>query len=108
MILKGRAASLGWVKTRAFVVHEGINYSDMQDGDAVIVKYASPEYFELYVKSSAIITEMGGVTCHAAVISREMNIPCVVSVENATNIIHTGDQLVVDGERGEINVQFNR
>ena len=51
---------------------------------------------------SGIVTEFGGILCHAAIVSREYGIPCVVCAENATKLIKDGDRITINGETGEI------
>ena len=102
----GRAASPGVLSGLAFVIDKpyDVTPEEMNYGDILVVKFATPLYFEFYVKAGAIVTEVGGVTCHAAGIAREMGIPCVVAVDNILQKVKTGDQLIVDGNRGVVYV----
>lgn len=103
----GQAASPGILSGLAFVIDSLYDASpdEMQCGDVLVVRFATPLYFEFYVKAGAIVTEVGGVTCHAAGIAREMGIPCVVSVENILSSVKTGDHIIVDGSNGVIRVE---
>lgn len=103
----GKGASPGVLSGFAFVVDNPLEIcpDDMQNGDVLIVRFATPLYFELFIKAGAIITEVGGITCHAASIAREMGIPCVVSVENIVSLVKTGEQIFVDGSKGLVYVK---
>ena len=59
-----------------------------------------PQIVHLCQKASAIITDEGGITSHAAVVSREFNIHCIIATHNATKILKTGDEVEVDAEKG--------
>ena len=62
----------------------------------------SPEYIFVMRKAVAIITDAGGLTCHAAIVSRELGIPCIVGTKIATKIFKTGDLIEVDANTGII------
>lgn len=62
----------------------------------------NPDYTILMNKACAIVTDEGGVTCHAAIVSRELGIPCIVGTKNATQILHNGDLIKVDAVQGII------
>lgn len=103
--LTGISACPGFVRGSAFVIDSDVTDCDkMESGQILVVKYSSPEYFEFYLKAAAIVTELGGATCHAASLSRDLNIPCVVSVQNAIKFIRTGDDIIVDANAGRIYV----
>ncbi len=106
MELPGMAASCGVVSGFAFIAKDlyETTADDMRNGDVLVIKFAMPLYFDFFMKASAIVTEVGGVTCHAANIAREMGIPCVVSVENILSHVKTGDSIVVDGNKGVVYV----
>lgn len=70
------------------------------DGDILICKMTSPDYVPLMKKASAIITDEGGILSHAAIICRELNIPCIVGTGNATQELKDGDNIGVDAEKG--------
>jgi len=63
-----------------------------------------PEYMPIIRKAKAIVTEIGGITCHAAIVSRELKKPCIIGVKNATNIIKDGDEVEVDADEGIIKI----
>jgi pyruvate,water dikinase len=61
-----------------------------------------PNYVPLMKKASAIITDAGGILCHAAIVSRELKIPCIIGTKNATFALKDGDRVEVDAEKGTI------
>jgi len=63
-----------------------------------------PEYVPLMKKALAIVTDEGGITSHAAIVSRELNVPCVIGTRNATRTIKSGDEIEIDLEKGVVRV----
>jgi len=72
----------------------------MQKGDILVTDMTNPDYVPFMKLAGAIVTDKGGVTCHAAIVSREMGIPCVVGTENATKLMITGNEYTVDSKSG--------
>ncbi|GKX65203.1 PEP-utilizing enzyme [Inconstantimicrobium mannanitabidum] len=103
-ILKGRSACMGACKGRAVIVERSKDIHDFKCGDVLVSLEADPDLIPLMKMAGAIVTDQGGITCHAAVIAREFNIPCVIGTINATKLIKTGDIVYVDANKGEIIV----
>lgn len=102
-ILRGIGASGG----RALAPAETIanfshNYETILANKVLVVKSITPDWLPLIKQAVGIVAEQGGMTCHAAIIARELGIPSVVGVKNATNLIESGQPILVDGDRGEI------
>lgn len=76
--------------------------NNIQEGEILIAVMTRPDYFPAMKKASAIVTDEGGVTSHAAIISRELNIPCIVGTKIATKIFRTGDMVEVDANNGTV------
>jgi pyruvate,water dikinase len=74
----------------------------MQKGDILVTDMTNPDYVPFMKLAGAIVTDKGGVTCHAAIVSRELGIPCVVGTENATQLMKTGKQYTVDSRSGVV------
>ncbi len=72
----------------------------MQKGDILVTDMTNPDYVPFMKLAGAIVTNKGGVTCHAAIVSRELGIPCVVATENATKLMITGQKYTVDSRSG--------
>ena len=109
---KGIVANKGVKTAHAFVFHNDMLHTKqlqavsarMVEGDILVCETTSPELVLLYKKAGAIITNQGGIMSHAAIISREMGIPCIVGMINATRIIRTGDTVGVDANEGVVRI----
>jgi len=75
---------------------------DMKKGDILVTGMTDPDFVPFMKMASAIVTDKGGITSHAAIVSRELNIPCVVGTENATQVMKTGKEYTVDSRNGVI------
>ena len=69
-------------------------------GDILVTSMTSPDFIEGMRKAAAIATDEGGITSHAAILARELGVPCVVGTKIATKAIKTGDRIEVDGNHG--------
>ncbi len=111
-ILKGQIASAGIARGRARVIHVSTDDFDSiakvrketKQGEILVTDSTIPEIIEACNKVNAIITNQGGMMSHAAIVSRELKIPCIVGVANATETIRTGDLLEVDANKGIIKI----
>ena len=74
----------------------------MHKGDILVTDMTNPDYVPFMKLAGAIVTDKGGVTCHAAIVSRELGIPCVVGTENATKLMMTGKEYTVDSKSGVV------
>lgn len=103
-VLKGNVACKGFAKGSARIVYELSELDKVQDGDVIVTPMTTPEMIPVLKKVSAIVTDEGGITCHAAIVSREMNIPCVIGTLDATRLLHDGDTLEVNADEGTVRV----
>ena len=78
--------------------------SKFNKGDVLVTGMTRPEFVPLMKKSSAIITNEGGITCHAAIISRELGKPCIIGTKIATKVLHDGDLVEVDADNGVVRI----
>ena len=76
----------------------------MNKGDVLVAETTSPEFMPACTKAAAIITNQGGLLSHAAVISRELHIPCVVGLKIATKVFKDGDLIEVDADKGIMKI----
>ena len=74
----------------------------MQKGDVLVTAMTNPDYVPFMKLADAIVTDKGGVTCHAAIVSRELGVPCVVGTENATKLMANGEEYTVDSRSGVV------
>lgn len=104
-IIQGRSASGGVVKGKARIIDENIvNTQRMNKGDVLVCEMTNPDYIVHLKKASAIVTDKGGILCHAAIVAREFGIPCIVGTNNATDLIHEGNTIEVDADRGFVKI----
>ncbi|TAN34238.1 hypothetical protein EPN28_00080 [Patescibacteria group bacterium] len=103
-ILSGIAASQGTTQGRARILNSGDDTKNFSNGDILVAVLTDPTMVGAMIKTAAIITDIGGITSHPAILSREMGIPCVVNTKDATAIIKNGDLIKVDGTKGEVYV----
>ncbi len=75
----------------------------VEDGKIIVVPSTSPSYVPLMRNAKALVTDHGGIMSHAAIVAREFNLPCIVGTKQATKILKTGDKIVLDLIRGEVN-----
>lgn len=99
-VLKGSVAYPGFVRGRAMIVNAAGDMEKFKDGDVLISVATNPVLVPAMNRAAAIVTDTGGVTCHAAIVSRELKIPCVVGTKIATKVIRDGDQVEVDANKG--------
>lgn len=71
-----------------------------QKGEVLVTKMTDPDWVSIFPLASAIITDEGGKTCHAAIVSRELGVPCIVGTKNATKVLKTGETVTVDCTQG--------
>lgn len=107
-VYRGIACSPGVVKGRAIVACNLDETKDIIDGDILITKFTDPGWTPILGRVSAVVTEVGGVLSHAAVISREYGIPAVLNVDSITKNIKSGMVITIDGDAGAIIVEKNQ
>jgi pyruvate,water dikinase len=90
---------------RVHVLADPDHLAEFQAGDVLVTSMTDPAWEPIMKKAAAIVTEHGGRTCHSAIISRELGLPCIVGTGNATQVLHTGTAVTVscaEGARGNI------
>lgn len=102
--IRGNVACGGKAVGRVKVVNRAEEIYKVNHGDVVVAPMTSPDFMPALRKCVAIVTNFGGITCHAAIISREFNIPCVVGTNNATEILKDGDLVEVDADNGIVKI----
>lgn len=99
-LASGTTACRGSAQGRACIVLDKEQFSKVQKGDILVTTMTTPDFVEIAHLISGIITDRGGVVCHAAILSREFNIPCVVGCGTATTTIRDGDLIRLDATSG--------
>jgi pyruvate,water dikinase len=77
---------------------------DFSIGDILVTTMTTPEYIFVMKKAAAILTDTGGLTSHAAIVSRELGIPCIVGTKIATRVLKDGDLVEVDADSGVVRI----
>jgi len=101
-ILKGIGVSAGVVKGKVRIIKGAKDASSFNEGDILVTEITDPTMVIMMSKAGAMVTDIGGMTSHPAIVSRELGIPCVVNTKEATKILKDGDLIEVDGEKGII------
>jgi len=102
VILEGLAASPGIAYGKIKIIEDLKDLQKIISGDVLVTKMTNPDMVITMQKSAAIVTDEGGLTAHAAIVSREMGIPCVVGTQEATTKLKEGEIITVDGFTGKI------
>lgn len=101
-ILEGYGASPGVATGIVKIVHDAAEIEKIHKGDVLVTQMTNPDFVVAMEKSSAIVTDQGGTTCHAAIVSRELGIPCIVGTMKATEVLKEGMKITVDATHGKV------
>jgi rifampicin phosphotransferase len=101
--IAGLAVSSGVIEGRARVILN-MEDADLEDGDILVTKFTDPSWTPLFVSIKGLVTEVGGLMTHGAVIAREYGLPAVVGVENAAKLIKDGQRIRVNGTDGYVEI----
>lgn len=101
---KGKVANKGFARGKVKIILSTNDLADFEDGNILVSQFTRPEYFIAIKKSKAVITNDGGITSHAAIVSRELNKPCVIGTRIATKVLKNGDVVEVDANIGIIKI----
>lgn len=102
--IKGTIACKGKASGRVKLVRSKEEMKGFKKGMVLVAYETTPDIIIIMKQASAIVTDFGGLTSHAAIISREFNIPCIVGTQNATNILKNGDLVEVNAHKGIIRI----
>ncbi|MBU4458810.1 hypothetical protein KKF60_02860 [Patescibacteria group bacterium] len=102
--IKGITAYKGKVRGKARIILSIREFSKMKKDDILIAHGTTPDYLPVIKKASAIISDEGGFLCHAAIVSREMKIPCIMGTKIATKVFKDGDLVEVDANKGIVKI----
>jgi len=103
--IKGVAVCCGIAQGRAKIVLDfEKDFSKMKKGDILVTDETDSTILPLMLKAKAIVTDTGGLLCHAAIVSRELKIPCIVGTKIATQVLKDGDLVEVDANKGVVKI----
>jgi pyruvate,water dikinase len=103
--LRGMPASPGKVEGPARVILQIDELSTVQPGEILVCPITSPSWAPVFTKIKAAVTDIGGMTCHAAIVAREYGLPAIVGTGYATKAIKTGDKLKVNADEGVVTIE---
>lgn len=103
-LLKGRMAMPGKAKGKVKIVLDCQEMSKVKKGDILVAPMTTPDYLMAMRKASAFVTDEGGLTCHAAIVAREIGKPCLIGTKTATRVLKDGDLVEVDAEKGRVKI----
>jgi len=102
LLLQGLAASTGVASGAVRVLMSPKEGHQLQRGEVLVAPMTNPDWVPTIRRAAAVVTDGGGMTCHAAIVSRELGVPCVVGARTATTTLRDGEVVTVDGARGTI------
>jgi len=100
--LKGTIAFIGKHIGKARIVETIEDIEKVKDKDVLVAPMTNPYYVPAMIKAGAIVTDEGGILCHAAIVSRELGVPCIIATKHATKVFKDGDLIEVDAEKGVV------
>ncbi len=102
ILVSGLTASPGVASGIVKIVHDISELNKIQQGDILVTPMTNPDMVPGMQKAVAIVADLGGLTCHAAIVSREMGKPCIVGTEHATKVLKEGQMITVDAIHGHV------
>jgi len=100
VLVEGQGASPGIGSGHVAIIRDIKDVGSVKEGDILVAKMTNPDMVPAMRKVAAIVTDEGGMTCHAAIVSRELGTPAVVGTKKATSVLRPGQVVTVDGEKG--------
>ncbi|MCX5921789.1 MAG: phosphoenolpyruvate synthase [Candidatus Dependentiae bacterium] len=107
IVATGQSIGQRIVSGTARVIKSADDIGQVQDGDILVTQMTDPDWLPAMKKAVGIVTERGGRTCHAAIVSRELNIPAIVGVQDATTVIKNGQQITLDCSEGKTGCVYD-
>ncbi len=106
VLVKGLPASPGMAAGKCHVITDPKDIDEFQEGEVLVTTMTSPDWVPAMKKAVAIVTDAGGMTCHASIVSRELGIPCVVGTKSrsveATKVLKSGQDITIDAQNGVV------
>lgn len=103
-IVTGRTAFPGIISGLVKIISSPKDMEGFRKGDVLVASMTTPSMVMAMKKAVAFVTDEGGITCHAAILAREMKKPCVIGTKNATKVLHDGDLVEVDANKGIVKI----
>lgn len=102
--VKGHIAFMGVARGRAKIITHPSELKKVTKGDILVTQMTFPSFISAMQKAAAFVTDEGGITCHAAIVAREMKKPCIIATKNATKALKDGDMVEVDANIGTVKI----
>ncbi|MBM3204523.1 hypothetical protein FJZ48_00895 [Candidatus Uhrbacteria bacterium] len=102
--LRGQSAYRGRIRGRVRIVKRTDQAEQLAEGEIIVSPMTTPDFVPAMKKAAAFVTDEGGITCHAAIIAREMKKPCLIGTKVATQVLHDGDEVEVDANQGVVRI----
>lgn len=103
VLVRGMGASPGVASGPVRVLHRPDERAQLQPGEVLVAPMTSPDWVPILRRAAAVVTDGGGMTCHAAIVTRELGVPCVVGARTATTDLVDGQVVTVDGAAGTVS-----
>ena len=102
VLLTGLGASPGTAVGRVRILASPDEGAKLEQGEVLVATMTTPDWVPTLRRAAALVTDGGGMTCHAAIVSRELRIPCIVGTRQATRVLRDGELVTVDGKKGRV------
>jgi len=103
-LIQGTIACRGKIVGRVKIIHKISELGKIEKGDILVTKMTTPDFVVAMSRCGGIVTDEGGVTCHAAIVSREMNVPCLIATGHATSTLKDNDIVELDAHSGVVRM----
>jgi pyruvate,water dikinase len=103
LLIQGLAASAGRATGAVRILTSPDRGDELEDGEVLVAPMTNPDWVPTIRRAAALVTDGGGMTCHAAIVARELGVPCVVGARTATTTLRDGEVVTVDGVRGTVH-----
>jgi pyruvate,water dikinase len=101
-LVSGLAASAGVASGKVRILTSPDQKAKLLEGEILVAPMTSPDWVPIMRRAAAVVTDSGGATCHAAIVSRELGVPCIVGTRRATQVLRDGEVVTVDARRGQV------
>lgn len=108
VLVRGLSAAPGTASGNVRVLRDPEEGSQLEQGEVLVAPMTNPDWLPTIRKAAALVTDTGGMTCHAAIVARELGVPCIVGARTATTALRTGMPVTVDGTHGQVVSGLNR
>ena len=102
--MAGEVGCVGYAKGKVKIIIRAEDMNKMEQGDILVSIATDPDIVPAMKKAGAVVTDAGGVTSHAAIVTRELHIPSVIGTRFATRVLQDGDEVEVDANKGVVKI----